>query len=403
LPGHTDVVVGRQAIHSADGVVGYELLLTTISDAASAQLTGGELTADLIFSAVSVGLNRLTAERLIFCRASRAVLIGALPVMLPAHRTIIEIPDESVRDNADLTGAKTLADAGYRLAVRYTPRWTSDPLRPLISYLKVDASMAPARRLARTVRRCRDRQVWATNVADRTELDRLAGLGVELFQGRGLDRLSPVAGRPLRPSVVTALAAAAHLLGTEPSFDQLEDILRRDPALASQTMQLAALGRMGELRRTIGSLRDALVMAGLVQITNWLIVLLACRAAPRGDTHGAVLATLLRARVCELLAAELDVTQAQLGFAAGLLSALEFIVEVPLVEIVDTLPLTQPLREAALGGDTALGRVVHDVINYRTGVDGPALRSGLTRAHFDAAFARAFPWAMECAAAAAPA
>jgi c-di-GMP phosphodiesterase len=406
MPGCTDVVVGRQGVHDADGIVGYELLFSSVPVLGASPLTGNEMTADLLFGAMSIGLSRLVADRMIFCKADRGVLTGEIPVMLPPERTVIEVPDSLARDAQAVAGCKRLVDAGYALAVENSP-WggsDNDAVLPLASIMKVDVAFALERQLVEVVDRCRANGVrpLATRVNSADEIPQLANLGFSLFQGFGLDRPNVVRGRTLAPSTASGLMAASQLLGAEPEFDELEEILRRDPALAYHIMQLASMGRMGELRRNISTIRDALVMAGLMQIRNWLALLLARPSGNRTNAYDALLATLLRARACELLAGETDRSQGAVGFAAGMLSALDILLEVPLDEVATSLPLSEELRAAAFGGETPLARIVQDVTTYHLGDSGPGVRSGLSRERLDTAFARAFPWAVECAAAADP-
>jgi EAL and modified HD-GYP domain-containing signal transduction protein len=403
MPG-TDVVVGRQGVHDTNGVVGYELMFGSVPVLGSGPLTGDAMSAELLFGAMSIGLDRLVSDRLVFCNAGRGVLTGDIPVMLPPERTVLVVSGAvDLPDDEAVAGCERLARAGYIIAVADLPRWDTglEAALDVATAAKIDVAMLPHGELNDFVRLCGKHDVspLANHVGNHDEIADLAAMGFELFQGFGLDRPKVMRGKTLSPAAASGVLAAAELLGSEPEFEQLEKILRRDPALSYHIMQLASLGRMGETRRNINSIRDALVMAGVVQIKNWLALLLARPAGPHARAYDAMLATLLRARACELLAAEINRSLAGFGFAAGMLSALDILLEIPLDEVAESLPLSDELRDAAFGGDTPMAHIVQDVATYRPGGTTPGEHSGLPRERLDAVFARAFPWAVECAAA----
>ena len=402
MEGSTDVVVGRQGIYDAATLVGYELLFRATGSWGSGAADGDQMTAELLFGAMSIGLDHLVADGLIVCRVDRAVISGQLPLLLPPGRTVIHLADTLRVDDEVLAGCRRLSAAGYRLAVEYFGwRTGQHALLPLASIVKMDVAFADERQLRATIEECRAHggQMLASRVNCADDIPQLAALGFDLFQGYALDRPEVVPGRTLAPADASGLLAAAELVAGEVDFDRIEQLLRRDPALAYQIMQLAAVGRMGETRRRINSIHDALVLVGARQVRNWLAVLLARPAGTGRRGHDAFVNVLLRARACELLAGPLGAAQAQLGFAAGMLSALDILLEMPIEEIAATLPLSDELRAAAFGGDTPVARLVSDAIDYETDHAQAGRRSGLPADRFHAAFGSAFTWAIQSAAA----
>ena len=121
--------------------------------------------------------------------------------------------------------------------------------------------------------------------------------------------------------------------------------MRSEPGLTFQVIQLASLGRHGETRREIRSLREALVQAGAWRIQGWLALLLSRPAG--GIADDAVTMAVTRARACELLAPRVGAS-AQIGFAAGMVSSFERLLQIPRDELASSLPLSDELRQAAL-------------------------------------------------------
>jgi EAL and modified HD-GYP domain-containing signal transduction protein len=401
MPAGTDVVVGRQGIYDSDHLIGYELIFGSVGAADGAAVTGDEMTAAVMFGAVTIGLNHLVGDRMVFCNGDRGVITGEIPVLLPAHRTVIQVVGNLEVDDEVVAGCARLVKDGYTLALADFV-WGSgqEKLLPLASIVKVNVVMAMEAELTDLVELCQgyDVRMLAQNMNELNDVAHLTSLGFELFQGVALDRPQTVRGHALDPEVASGVLAAAELLNTEPDFDHIEEILKRDPGLTYQIMMLASIGRLGEPRRYISTIREALVLAGTRRISNWLALLLARPAKPGTRAHDAYLATLVRARACELLAAGLTPPQPGLGFAAGLLSALDYLLEQPLDEIAANLPLSDELHAAAFGGEGPVADLVLDARAYQLGTAPTGMHSNLAQEDFDAAFARAFTWAVESAA-----
>lgn len=401
----TRVVVGRQAIHDRAGAtVAYELLFRSTPDegrpdgpyeASSPEAEGAELTSEVVFAALTIGLQHLVGDKLLYCNADRNVLSGTVPITLPPERTVVEIDGAQPLDEVGLAGCRRLIEQGYSLAVDGFTGWESaGTLLALASVVKLDVQAMNDDALRSTVAQCGPYRVTllADGIETEDELRAHRELGFGLFQGPLLERPVVVSGRTIEPGHLTRLRMAAVLMSSELDFGELDEMLHSDPGLAFQIMKLAGIGRPGETRRKINTTRDALVIAGTRRVQNWMALLLARpeQAAP----DDVLTRTLMRARACELLTQRLDHEQASMGFAAGLLSALDLLLGIPSAELTETLPIGKELAAAAFGRHSELARIVRDAENYQLATPGRQLHSGLAEGDLDEAFAQAFSWTM---------
>ena len=400
------VVVGRQAIQDRRrAVVGYELLFRTAGDgpAQGEPISGDQMTAEVVFGALNIGLNHVVAGKRIFCNADRGVLVGDLPVNLPPEQTVIEVLEHVEPDDDVLAGCKRLVAQGYTLALDDFVWFDgAERLLELASIVKLDVQAVRGSELAELMQRCRAYgvQLLAEKVETDEELEHCTRLGFDLFQGYLLERPVVVSGRTVEPSRASRIRMAATLLGEDLDFDELDKLLRSDPGLAYQVMQLASLGREGETRRSISTIRDALVLAGSRRVQNWMALLLA-----RPDHYSpddGFTKTLIRARACELLATRISSWQSSMGFAAGLLSALDVLFGIPPAELRASLPIGEELADAAFGDQSDLARIIRDAVDYQLGVPDRKPHSDLTEDDLDDAFAQAFVWTMHTASALEP-
>jgi EAL and modified HD-GYP domain-containing signal transduction protein len=395
-----DVVVGRQPIFDGElSVFGYELLFRTLNGPTAAEAAGAlgdQMTADVIFNSVSIGVDRLVGNKKLFCNASRGVLTGVVPVLLPPDQTVIEVVKTVVPHGDVLAGCQRLRNEGFTLAIDDVRRCADvERFMDLASIVKVDIQVTDPEELPALVEQCRqyDVSLVAEKVESTDELQRCRALGFDYFQGYLLARPSEVPGRALDPGRIAQLRLAAHLLDRECPISDLEDIVRRDPAMTLQLFQLASMGAGNGMRRNVQTVREALVIAGWRRLQSWVSLLL---IGGKGQASEEDLSTALtRARMCELVAHTVDRSLAETAFTAGMLSSLDVLLGVPLEEVLGALPLDEDLRRAVLAAEGPLGKLVADVVDFLLGRPEEATRSGLAETVLSSRSLEALMWAVE--------
>ena len=98
--------------------------------------------------------------------------------------------------------------------------------------------------------------------------------------------------------------------------------------------------------------------------------------------------------MAELMAEKIDPRLSEPAFTAGMVSALDLLLGVPLSEVIDGLSLTSELEDALLGGTGPLGSIVGDVQAWEVG-DAEKLRSGLGELTIAEAYTEGLAWAIE--------
>lgn len=408
----TTAVVGRQPIVDRDRtLIGYELLFRALETSESAfdsttSSPAGEITAPItegdamstavFFSTMDIGVARTVGTKTIFCNADYGVLTRSVEITLPPLQTVVEVLENVHIDDAVLAGCRSLRQDGYRLAADdfcWFPG--AEKLLELVDIVKIDLRAMSPEEVGALMERCRPFgvQLLAEKVETDEEFAHCLDLGFDLFQGYLLGRPDTVSSPALGPSRAGTLRMASALMRADTGFDQLEQILRSEPALAYRLLQLAAIGRLGEFKRQIRSIREALVTVGLTRIRGWLPALLLRPTGPAIDTS--LPGVLARARLAEILATRLCPEQAGFAFAAGKLSAFDLLLGVPREELPELLEVPKDLRDAAFDGTTGVGRLVSAVIRYHYDQVVPEDLPGVDQTVMDTAAAQAFSWAVQ--------
>jgi EAL and modified HD-GYP domain-containing signal transduction protein len=393
------VVVGREAIHDrALGVAAYELKFTTVDgDVAQAFSSLEEaVTSTAVLNNDVVGLNLVLGDKPVFLEIDRTVVLSDPVPPGPPGPSVLEVHATTGLDADLLAGCRRLADKGFGIALDNFA-WVDgiEPLLDVASIVKVDAFSTDPGELAAVVARVRpfDVKVVATNIETPAQLDALRALDIDMFQGYALHQVRTGSAKTASTGSIARLRKAASVLGEMLDFDEIEEILRPEPHLTFQIIKLASMGRFGETRRGINTVREALVTVGSWRVQNWIAMLYANPAG--GTVDDSVFNSLMRASACETLArATGSRVNSRNAFAAGMLSSFHELLAISGEEIAQ-LSLSPELKEAAFGDQSPLARIVCDVADYQSGTRFPRMLSDVTRTDLDVAFATAFQWTNE--------
>lgn len=142
-----------------------------------------------------------------------------------------------------------------------------------------------------------------------------------------------------------------HLVQGDADNADIVRALKRDPLLAFRILRYLNSPLLG-LNHAVDSLDQALTILGRQQLSRWLAILLFSVRDPDFADWLQVESALTRGRLMELLGRQLMPDQAAAPlFLTGIFSCLERLLHRPLAGILDTMPLSAPVRAALLAGN----------------------------------------------------
>ncbi|HXW34682.1 MAG TPA: HDOD domain-containing protein [Acidimicrobiales bacterium] len=394
-----DVLVGRQPIFDRDlKVAGHELLFRPLDTDATAFGIDedDQITPEAVFASTETRIDRLVGKKKLFCNAGPDVLTGGIPISLPPERTVVEVVGPVRTDELEGEGCRRLVEDGFTLALGDFAWFEgAEDVLAMASYVKLDLHTADPERLGELLGWCRqfDVALVAEKVETMDELHWCDSLGFDFFQGYLLSRPRIAPGRALDPGRLARLRMAAKLMDAECPLDEIEEIVRTDPAMTHQLLQLAGVGAARGMRRKVRTIHEALVLVGWRRLQSWISLLLVTDKGRTSEEE--IIITLVRARMAELIAQAAGSSLAGVAFTASMLSCLDVLLGVPLPEVLRELPLDHELRDAVLRGEGVIGRLVFDVADYQLGRPEEARRSGLGEHVLQAASLEALTWALE--------
>jgi EAL and modified HD-GYP domain-containing signal transduction protein len=361
--------VARQPIYNADQrLFGYELLFRRAATSVGAGVTQEDddsATTSTILAAFSeFGADQLLGGRPGFINLTRAFIVGDLPLPFAPEAAVLEVLETVKLDAEVVAGATALAEQGYRLALDdfvWTPE--SEPLLEIAAIAKIDVLALTWAEVEFTAERCRrhNLQLLAEKVEDAAMLQRCRDAGFELFQGYHLGRPETMTIETLSPGQALALELVGRLGDPSTTTQEIEDSVRRDPALVYRLLRIANSAASGA-KRQVSTIRDALVMVGMSRLRAWL-VLLALSSKGAGETG--IVDALARARTCERVARGTGLVSPDVAFTAGLLHGVAESLGLPPNAMLERIPsLTADIADALNNRPGPLTDVLTAVVAY---------------------------------------
>lgn len=357
-------------------VVGYEVLYRSSHENRAAITDGNKATSQLLLNTfVELGLDQVVGDKLAFVNLTRDFLLGSLPLPLGTEQLVLEILEDVPIDTHLVTSISGLVEAGYTLAL--DDATFREELRPLLAHaaiVKVELPAIPPTHLAAHVRQFREYPVklLAEKVETLQQFHRCKLLGFEYFQGFFLSRPEMMSGKARTSSQLAVLQLISRLSDPDVTVDEIERIIRNDAVLTYKLLRYINTARFA-LRSDVDSVRTVIILLGTkgVRAVAMLISL-----AGAVNTPGDMLRRAAeRAIMCEALAQLTHSPDASSFFTAGLLSALDVVLEMPLDEILDSLPLSSELKNAVLHRQGTVGQALSCAIGLER-ADWPAVAFG---------------------------
>lgn len=387
----SSVAVARQPIFDrAESITGFEILYRSLTGPFTD--AEGATSTVIVQSLADIGLERLVGDSRAFINVTREFLLKVRPLPMPPERVVLELVGTHSADPELLEALRDARDAGFKIALdgfRNAPGL--EPLLELASVVKLDIRALSGSALREHVGELRGRGLTliALKVESREEYEACRAMGFDGFQGYFFAEPAVVSGRTApthRLGVLTELVAP----GRKASFEEIERVISQDVGLSHKLVRLASSAFVGA-RQQVSSVRQALILLGTVAVRRWAMLLALSGLTDRPDHLLTV--GLVRARLCELLAAAHPVAAADRAFTVGLFSVVDALLGKPMQALLDELPFDSRITHALLDHDGPEGRLLAAVLAYERGDFNDVPRYGVGLPALAGAYREAIEWA----------
>ena len=359
-------LVGRQPIYR-DGldVFAYELLYRDSDLNRAAFTNGDQATAQVLLNSfLEIGLDQVVGPNLAFVNIPRNFLLSDYCSSLPKDRVVLEILEDSIPDKPLISSISKLAKKGFQIAL--DDFIYSERLRPLVelaNIIKIDVQAQPRVNIPKQLESLRqfDLKILAEKVETHEEFDLCRKLGFDYFQGYFFCKPKIIFGDTIPFNRLAALRLVAKLQDPNATITEIEHTVGEDVAVSYKLLRYVN-SASNAVKRQIESIRHAVTLVGTKRIRSWATLIMF--AGMEDKPRELMITAIIRARMCEQLGMAMNQQNTDQYFTVGLFSVLDALLDHPMSEALELLPLAEEVHNAILDHAGLLGAALHCVMAY---------------------------------------
>lgn len=364
--GMPNIFIGRQPIYDrALQVYAYELLYRSSEENSAGLPDGDAATSQVILNAFTeIGIEKLVGQHLVFINLTRGFIIGDNPLPLTQGKVVLEVLEDIVVDDALIDAVRKLSQSGYLIAL--DDFIFHEDLRPLVDIadiVKIDVRALTRETVSAHVTELRrsTARLLAEKVETQEEYEYYKDLGFDYFQGYFFSRPKVITRHTIPPNRLAILRLLARLHDPDVAINELEELISQDVSLSYRLLRHVNSAFFA-LPRKVETLQQAIAYLGNTSIKIWatLIALSGIDDKP----NELLTVALVRGKMCELLAERLKLPDKDNYFIIGLFSALDAMMDAPLAQVVENLPLSPVVMNALLKHEGRAGQALHCTLAY---------------------------------------
>ncbi|MET0026058.1 MAG: HDOD domain-containing protein [Candidatus Thiodiazotropha sp.] len=357
------VQVGRQPILDRNlRVYGYELLYRSL--AGSDGVDGDTATARTVMDGfLEFGLQRLVGTHRAFVNVTERFFTSDQDIPIDNSRLVIEVLETIELSAPVVDGVKRWRERGFTIALddyRFESRW--EPLLPHCDIVKVEIlgldletyreEIAYLKSLGLTL--------LAEKVETRKEFDQAKALGFDLFQGFFFAKPQTLSTARSQSNKNLLLKMIAKVNDPDSELDEIAELVELDPNLSFKILRVLNSAAV-HLPHKVQSIHQAVIYIGIDRLRAWSTLFL--MAGLEMASPELITTSLVRAELCRSLSRELHIGHPESSYTVGLLSTLDAMLDRPMSELLEDLPLPRLMIDALLSHQGPLGNELQCAID----------------------------------------
>ncbi len=368
------VYVARQPIFDRKSdVYGYELLYrNNDNNAYDNSIEGSRATRDLLSDVITVfQFQNLTNKKYAFVNFTKDLLLQKIPKILNPQDIVVEILEDVIPDEDLIECIKELKERNFKIALDdYCEPGPIDALFPYADIIKVDFSLVDRKKRGELANMLLKKVPHVILLAEKIETEeefkKAKEDGYSLFQGYFFSKPVMFTGTSLDVASSTGMRLLKEMNKNDPSYQMMADIIRTDVGMMYALLK--QINTVANYRgKQISNLKDILVRMGLNEVKKWTMLKL-MRTMSNDTADESVRISLIRGIFAESIAAELEWTLLKdNAFLIGMFSMIDPDISDEIIKVLEEANLFGDIKEALLGSDNELRRILMFVKSYEEG------------------------------------
>lgn len=367
-----NIYVARQPIFDTDyQVIGYELLYRDSDRNLHESNMADNVATSLLLmnSYFTFGIDNLVGEHKAFINFDKHLVHLGVPELLQKERVVIEILEHVEPDYRFLKELKKLKTLGYTLAIDdFDLDYNYHEVIDLMDIIKVDFSKSKNESINEiaTKYHSRGKQLLAEKVETKEAFEYAKALGFEYFQGYYFARPSIETKKTMDSNGLQYVKLMNELNNEEPDFHKLSKIISIDVTLTYNLLRL--VNTNAKPVSEITSIQQAIAVLGVKQFRKWLSLAMVQQMSNKKVAE-AVKYALIRSHLLVLIAQTSDLKSLEDELSLlGILSILDVMLEMPMNEALESLPIHDEMKRTLLGEETKYADAMNLCFAYEKGI-----------------------------------
>lgn len=359
-----DIYVGRQPIFDTAGnIYGYELLYRDGEINSFPNENPDRATMSVLINTfMSIGVEKVSGDSRSFINFTENLLLNNVVKLNPKFVVIEVLETVNITPNI-ITSLRALKKQGFKIAlddfILHSQYDTDSELFKLVNIIKVDFMNTTINERI-VIEDLAKRYSHIVLLAEKVETERqyevARELGYKLFQGYFFAKPEIIKSKDIPKNYALYFHIIEMLNHDTASIDQISELISRDVSLSYKILRYIN-SLAFSIPNNISSIKQALLLMGLDEGRKWMQVLLLHslgREEGQGRVRALVEFSLIRAKVCELLARHNGKSNHDEFFLAAMFSLLDVIIKRDLNNILTHLPLSKEIKQTLLGKETEI-------------------------------------------------
>ena len=364
----------RQPIKDPGGaILGHEILYHGENQAFTTENPQAKefASADTIYSFLTQNSTTTLKGSLNFMTFTTMLLMKKTPRLFDKSELVIQINDSVIIHPLSMHFVNQFAKEGYKIAVnefQFAPRYLA--LLDSIDYIKVNMQTTPEMAMHNIVEVAHSmhKKCILTNIE--VDSDYRKAL---MMKADGLE------GPYVAEQMTTRVHSSAYLQSSffrlmvaitrdEPDVDEIEQLISMDASLTYNLLKVANSAYFASRSQAM-TVHQAIMTLGLAQLKQWIYLLSASVSSESSASEGTeefLKRSFLRASFCKELmkyAKNMPISQAE-AYLMGMFSTLNHLVDAPLEEILEELPVSDVVKKALLKKEGRCGKLYELLLSY---------------------------------------
>lgn len=365
--------VVRQAIKDirTDSIVGYELMVQEDKDSLYNPSTDS-VAANAMVSFLSENSECIFKDKKTFMTFTPTLLFRNTPKIFDKEKVVIQIEDNIIVHSLASIIISKYKEEGYRFAIndfQFTPKYFS--MLEYVDYIKLDISNKMDETQRRSISNVVDmahgfqKEFIATGVNSKEVYEYAKELQVDYVEGNYISNTTMTKTSKLDFMQGNLYQLIIEITRDEPNIEMLEEIVSRDASLTYALLKMANSAYFASHRETT-SVRQALVKVGINQLKQWIYLLSFEDNQEENSSEELLKTSFMRANLASRLVKRLKkfVITSSDAYLLGMFSTLEYMIDAPMEEILQEIPIVEEVKTALISKEGSAGRLYELILYY---------------------------------------